>query len=63
MNTVTCRSTCPRSPEAIRGLSLGGVLGYLARTALELHRYRYVRTRNLQESVDKVDGEGCGKGK
>jgi hypothetical protein len=58
MNTVTCQSTCPRNPAAIRGLSLGGVLGYLARSALELHRYRYVRTRTLHGSLDKVEREG-----
>lgn len=55
MNTATCRSTCHRTATGRLGLSLGGALGYLARSALALHRYRYIRTRILHDSLDKVD--------
>lgn len=61
MNTATCRSTCARGPSGGRGLSLGGALGYLARSALELHRYRYIRTRILHDSLDRVDRQARGK--
>ena len=61
MSTATCRSTCARDPAGGRGLSLGSALGYLARSALELHRYRYIRTRILHDSLDRVDREARGK--
>ena len=57
MNTASCRSNCHRTSGAF-SLSLGGALGYLARSALELHRYRYIRTRILHDSLDKVDRQG-----
>ncbi|MEX2494592.1 MAG: hypothetical protein WD448_00805 [Woeseia sp.] len=37
---------------------VAGALGYVARSALDLHRYRYVRTRMLHDSLRKLDG-GC----
>jgi hypothetical protein len=61
MKTVTCRSTCRGAPARARGLSLGGALGYLARSALELHRYRYIRTRILHDSLKSVDRQAPGK--
>jgi len=61
MNTASCRSTCPPGPAGGRSLTLGGALGYLARSALELHRYRYIRTRMLHDSLDKGDRERNGK--
>jgi hypothetical protein len=60
MNTATCRSNCRRTPGA-SSLSLGSALGYLARSALELHRYRYMRTRILHDSLDRVDREKQGR--
>jgi hypothetical protein len=56
MNTASCRSN-PRRTSGALSLSLGA-LGYLARSALELHRYRYIRTRILHDSLGKVDREG-----
>lgn len=32
-----------------------GVLSYVARSALDLHRYRYMRTRMLHDSLRKQD--------
>jgi hypothetical protein len=61
MNTASCPSTCPRGPTGGRSLSLGSALGYLARSALELHKYRYIRTRILHDSLDKFDRERHGK--
>lgn len=40
-----------------RGLSLGSALKYLGRSAMELHRYRYIRTRMLHDSLDRMDGQ------
>jgi hypothetical protein len=45
---------------ALRGV-IGGALGYFARSALELHRYRYVRTRMLHDSLRKLDCQDCRK--
>jgi hypothetical protein len=40
-----------------RGLSLTGALKYLGRSAMELHRYRYIRTRILHDSLNRMDCE------
>ena len=61
MNTATCQSTCTRGPRGGSGLSLGGALGYLVRSAFELHRYRYIRTRILHDSLDRLDRKERGK--
>jgi hypothetical protein len=44
-----------------KALSLRGALGYIARSALELHRYRYIRTRMLHDSLDRVDSRARDK--
>lgn len=55
MNTATCQSTCTPDPGDSRRPSLRDALGYLARSALELHRYRYLRTRMLHDSLESLD--------
>jgi hypothetical protein len=40
-----------------RGLSLSGALKYLGRSAMELHRYRYIRTLILHDSLNRMDCE------
>lgn len=40
---------------------ISGALDYVAKSALELHRYRYVRTRMLHDSLRKLDNDGCPK--
>jgi hypothetical protein len=40
-----------------RGLWLTGALKYIGRSAMELHRYRYIRTRMLHDSLNRIDGD------
>jgi hypothetical protein len=42
--------------SAGRVLSLGGALKYIGRSAMQLHRYRYLRTRILHDSLERIDG-------
>jgi len=63
MNSDTRRSRASQpSTEDTAGTArflrgaIGGALGYVARSALDLHRYRYVRTRMLHDSLRKLDG-------
>lgn len=41
-----------------RRLSLRGALGYLAKSAMQLHQYRYLRTRMLHDSLSRLDRRG-----
>jgi hypothetical protein len=61
MNTLMSHNTGRGERAASEGLSLRGALGYLARSAMELHRYRYLRTRILHDSLSKLDRRACGK--
>ena len=55
MTCETMHHTCPGSLQASGRLSVRGALGYLARSAMELHRYRYLRARILQGSIATFD--------
>jgi len=46
-----------RPSTAGRGLWLSGALKYIGRSAMELHRYRYIRTRMLHDSLNRIDGD------
>lgn len=61
MSTVTSHNIGRGEHRAGQRLSLRGALGYIARSALELHRYRYLRTRILHDSLGKLDRRACGK--
>ena len=41
-----------------KGLWLSGALKYIGRSAMELHRYRYIRTRMLHDSLNRIDADG-----
>jgi hypothetical protein len=53
--TETNMNTEMRQSTTGRGLWLSGALKYIGRSALELHRYRYIRTRMLHDSLDRID--------
>ena len=38
------------------GLWTSDALKYIGRLAMELHRYRYIRTRVLHDSLNRIDG-------
>lgn len=45
-----------RPGSTVTGLWLSGALKYIGRSAMELHRYRYIRTRMLHDSLNRIDG-------
>jgi len=50
-----------RPGTTVKSLSLSGALKYIGRSAIELHRYRYIRTRMLHDSLNRMDRARTGR--
>jgi hypothetical protein len=61
--SIDTRQGPQSSGDAVAGRrpSLRGIIGSVARSAFQLHHYRYVRTRVLDEALCRLDCRGHGK--